>query len=285
MRKIPLWRQVLTQFALILAGFFVILPVWGMARLAFDGSLHGRPVDFLLLPKQFSLVAFFKVLQRPYGSLEFSTLLKNSLLVSIGAALIALVLGLSLAYACARVRFPGKKTGLFILLLTAIWPPIAFMIPLYVFLSMLGIRTTLFSLTLVYAVFAMPFCIWNMRAAFQSIPREIEESAFLDGASKLVAFGTITLPLALPSIAVAGLIAFLMAYSEFAIGFFFVEKPSTVTLAMSVYSMVQTQFNSGAQPWSYLGSMALLMSIPVVIIFLILQRTLLERMLFGNIEE
>jgi ABC-type glycerol-3-phosphate transport system permease component len=124
-----------------------------------------------------------------------------------------------------------------------------------------------------------------MRAAFQAVPKDLEEAAFLDGADNLTAFSNVTLPLALPSIAVAGLIAFLMAYSEFAIGFFFVEKPSTVTLAMAVYSMVQTQFNSGAQPWSYLGSMALIMSIPVVIIFIILQRTLLERMLFGNIGE
>ena len=282
MRKIPFWRQLFTQLALCVVGLFVILPIWGMSRLAFDGSLHGRPTDFLFFPKQFSLVAFLKIFDRPYSSVQFSTLLQNSLIVSFGAAIIAIVLGASLAYAFARFRFPGRRSGLFILLLTAILPPVAFMIPLYVFLSLLGIRATLFGLTIVYAVFAMPFCIWNMRAAFQAVPKDLEEAAFLDGADNLTAFGYVTLPLALPSIAIAGLIAFLMAYSEFAIGFFFVEKPSTVTLAMAVYSMVQTQYNSGAQPWSYLGSMALIMSIPIVIIFIILQRTLLERMLFGN---
>ena len=282
MRRISFWRQILTQAALILVGIFVILPIWGMSRLAFDGSLHGRPTDFLFFPKVFSLDAFLNVLDKPYSSVPFGILLKNSLTVSLGAALIAILLGASLAYAFARFRFPGRKVGLFVLLLTAILPPVAFMIPLYVILSVLGLRTTLIGLTIVYSVFAMPFCIWNMRAAFQSIPKEIEEAAFLDGADNLTAFGFITLPIALPSIAVAGLIAFLMAYSEFAIGFFFVEKPSTVTLAMAVYSMVQTQFNSGAQPWSYLGSMALIMSIPVVIIFLILQRYLLERLLFGS---
>jgi len=267
---------------LFVVGFFVILPIWGIARLAFDGSLHGRPVDFLLVPKQFSWVAFLKIFDRPYGTLEFSIILRNSLVVSIGAALIALVLGLSLAYAFARFRFPGRRVGLFILLLTAVLPPVAFMIPLYVFLSLLGIRTSLLGLTIVYAVFAMPFCIWNMRAAFQSVSRELEESAYLDGASNLVAFGAITLPLALPSIAVAGLIAFLMGYSEFAIGFFFVEKPNTVTMAMAVYSMVTSAYGNGSLPWSYLGSMALIMSIPVVIIFIIFQRTLFERLLFGG---
>jgi arabinogalactan oligomer/maltooligosaccharide transport system permease protein len=262
-----------------------MLPVWGMARLAFDGSLRGRPTEFRMLPKVWSFEPFMQVLDRPYQTVDFETLLKNSLLVSLSAALIAMVLGLSLAYAFARFRFPGRQTGLFAILLTAVLPPVAFMTPLYILLGLMGIRTTLLALVLVYAAFAMPFCIWNMRAAFQSIPKEVEEAAFLDGASDLKTFIFISLPLALPSIAVAGLIAFLMAYSEFALGWLFVDKADNVTLAMAIYAIVQTQYSGGAQPWSYLGSLALIMSIPVVIIFLIFQRTLLDRMMFGAIDE
>jgi arabinogalactan oligomer/maltooligosaccharide transport system permease protein len=282
MRKITFWQQILTQFVFVVIGLYVILPIWGMARLAFDASLIGRPTEFRLFPKQLSFETVLKVLDKPYQSVDFSILLKNSLMVSIGAALIAIFLGASLAYALARFRFPGRKPGLFILLLTAILPPVAFLLPLYIFLGVLGIRTTLLGLIIVYAVFAMPFCIWNMRSAFQAVPIELEESAYLDGAGNLTTFVYITIPLALPSIAVAALIAFLMAYSEFAIGWFFVEKPTTLTIAMAIYAMVQTQYNSGAQPWSYLGSLALIMSFPVVIVFLLLQRTLLEKMLFGN---
>jgi ABC-type glycerol-3-phosphate transport system permease component len=138
-------------------------------------------------------------------------------------------------------------------------------------------------LTIVYTAFAMPFCIWNMRSAFQAVPKEIEESANLDGAGPFTTFASITFPLALPSIAVAGLIAFLMAYSEFTIGWLFVEKASTVTLAMAIYTMLQGL--GGPQPWSYLGSLALIMSIPVVVVFLILQNTLLERMMFGSVKD
>jgi arabinogalactan oligomer/maltooligosaccharide transport system permease protein len=285
MRKISLLRQLGTQLALILVGFFVILPIWGMARLAFDGSLKGRPIEFRLFPKIWSFVPFLKVLDKPYQSVNFETLLKNSLLVSFGAALIAMVLGVSLAYAFARFRFPGRQTGLFAILLTAVLPPVAFMTPLYIILSLMHIRTSLLGLILVYAAFAMPFCIWNMRAAFQAIPKEVEEAALLDGASDLKSFLFITLPLAFPSIGVAGLIGFLMAYSEFALGWLFVDKADNVTLAMSIYAIVQTQYSGGAQPWSYIGSLAIIMSIPVVIIFLILQRTLLERMMFGSMGE
>ncbi len=285
MRKISIARQISTQLALIGVGIFVVLPIWGIARLAFDGTLLGRPTEFKLLPKVWSFDAFLRVLDKPYQSVDFATLLANSLVVSFGAALTAMALGMSLAYAFARFRFPARQAGLFAILLTAVLPPVAFMTPLYVILSLLQIRTSLIALIIVYAAFAMPFCIWNMRAAFQAIPRELEEAAFLDGAGDVKTFFNITLPLALPSIAIAGLIAFLMAYSEFTLGWLFVDKADNVTLAMSIYAIVQTQYSGGAQPWSYLGSLAIIMSIPVVIIFLIFQRTLLERMMFGSITE
>jgi arabinogalactan oligomer / maltooligosaccharide transport system permease protein len=282
MHKIPAWKQIITQVVLTIIGIFVILPVWGIARLAFDGALKSRPTEFHFFPVQFSLNAFMQALRHPYPSVDFNILIRNSLLVSFGAALFAVLLGASLAYAFARYRFPGRQVGLFVLLLTAFLPPVAFMTPLYIVLSILKVRTTLLGLTIVYTAFAMPFCIWNMRSAFQAVPKELEEAAYLDGAGQFTTFRNITLPLAIPSIAVAGLIAFLMAYSEFAIGWLFVEKASTVTLSMALYNMAQAL--GGPQPWSYLGSTALIMSLPVVIIFLFLQDTLLERMLFGTKE-
>jgi arabinogalactan oligomer / maltooligosaccharide transport system permease protein len=283
MRKMPAWKQILTQAVLVIVGFFVLLPIWGIIRLAFDGSLKSRPTEFSFFPKQFSMDAFLQVLHHPYPSVDFSILLRNSLEVSFGTALLAVILGASLAYAFARYRFPGRQTGLFVLLLAAFLPLVAFMTPLYIVLSLLKIRTTLLGLTIVYTAFAMPFCIWNMRSAFQAVPKEVEESAFLDGAGAFTTFARITFPLALPSIAVAGLIAFLMAYSEFTIGWLFVEKPSTVTLAMAIYTMMQGL--GGPQPWSYMGSLALIMSIPVIVVFLLLQNTLLERMMFGNAKD
>jgi arabinogalactan oligomer/maltooligosaccharide transport system permease protein len=278
MRKLTFWQQAAIQVALLVIGFFVFLPIWGLLRMAFDGTLKSAATDFRLFPKQFSLEPLLKVLDRPYQAVQFSTLLQNSLLVSLSAALLALLLGVSLADAFARFRFPGRQAGLFVILLTALMPPIAFTTPLYILLSWLGIRTTLLALVLVYAAFAMPFCVWNLRAAFQAIPKEVEEAAFLDGAGDLTTFMYITLPLSLPSIAVAALIAFLMAYSEFTIGWLFIAKAETATLSMAIYAIVSA---GQAQPWSQLGSLALLMSAPVVAIFLLLQRTLLDRLMFG----
>lgn len=279
MRNISFSRQILTQLIFLLVALFILIPVWSTVRLAFDGSLRGRPTEFTWLPKEFSTEAFLKVLDRPYQSVEFKVLLRNSMIVSFGAAILAILLGLSLAYGFARFRFPARNAGLFILLLAALLPPIAFATPLYIILSLLKIRTTLIGLVIVYAAFAMPFAVWNMRAAFQAIPKEVEEAAYIDGANHFQTFLNISLPISLPSISVTAMIAFLMGYTEFAIGWLFVDKADNVTLSMAVYALVNGQF-SGAQPWSYLGSLAIIMSIPVMVIFIFFQETLMERLLF-----
>ena len=178
------WQQTGYQLGLAAIALFVLVPLWGLVYLAFDGGVHGWPTDFRIWPGQFTLTVFRDVWERPAQSLSFLGLLKNSLLVAGGAALLSVVLGTSMAYAFARYRFPGRRSGLFALLVGALLPPVALMAPLYILLSTIHLRTSLFGLTIVYTSFAMPFCIWNMRAAFQSVPKELEESAFLDGATQ-----------------------------------------------------------------------------------------------------
>jgi arabinogalactan oligomer/maltooligosaccharide transport system permease protein len=280
MRRPSFLKQVGYQLALALVALFVLLPIWGMMRLAFDAALKGAPVSFRVWPETFSLEAFQKVWHTPSQSLSFLGLLRNSLIVSGGAALTSVVLGASMAYAFARFRFPGRRAGLFGLLLGVLLPQVAIMTPLYILLSMLGIRASLLGLMVVYTAFAMPFCIWNMRASFQAVPNELEEAAFLEGATPLVAFWRITLRLALPSIAVAGLMAFLVGYTEFAIGWLFVESGNNVTLAMAVSGMMGISV-----PWSNLSALAVLMSLPVVLIFIILQRYLMRGLLIGRVDE
>lgn len=280
MRRLSFPRQLAYQLVLVLVAIFVLLPLWGMLRLAFDAGLKGAPVEFRVWPEIFSLEAFQQVWQKPSQSLSFLGLLRNSFLVSAGAALTSVFLGAGMAYAFARFRFPGRQGGLFGLLLGTLLPQVALMTPLYILLTLLGIRASLIGLMVVYTAFAMPFCVWNMRAAFQAVPFELEEAAFLEGATPWTSFWRVTLPLALPSIAVAGLLAFLIGYTEFAIGWLFVESGQNVTLAMAVSGML-----GGSVPWSQVSALAVLMSLPVVLLFLLLQRYLMRGLLLGRIEE
>jgi ABC-type glycerol-3-phosphate transport system permease component len=281
MRRVRWWQQIIYQLGLAAVGLFAVLPVWGMGIIALDGAIKGAPTEFRLLPAEFTWSVFKHVWGNPSQTLSIPGLIKNSLIVSGGAAICSVILGASMAYAFARFRFPGRQTGLFGLLVGALLPPVALMTPLYVLLSSLGLRTSLFGLMIVYTAFSMPFCIWNMRASFQAVPFELEEAAFLDGASHLTAFLRVSLPLALPSIAVAALLAFLLGYTEFAIGWLFVESSDNVTMAMAVSGMMR---QSGAE-WGNLSALALLMSIPVVIIFLILYRYLMRGLLAGRIND
>lgn len=282
MKKITWRQQLLYQLGFVLIALFVIVPIWGMAQMAFDASVRGWPLEFRLVPREFTLDIFRQVWERPAQTLSFLGTLKNSLIVAGGAALIAVSFGVSAAYAFARFRFPGQQLRLFVLLLVALLPPVALMTPLYILLSSVGLRTTLLGMMIVYAAISMPLCVWNMRAAFQAVPKEIEEAAFIDGATQWQTFWQVTLRLALPSIGVAALIAFLIGYSEFAIGWLFVDKPANVTLAMAI-SGLQRQIGSAS--WSNLAAAAIMMSIPVVIVFVVLQKYLLRGSLFGAVEE
>jgi ABC-type glycerol-3-phosphate transport system permease component len=281
MRKIGPLQQLLSQLALILAGLFVLVPLLNMFRIAFDSSIKGAPTSFRLVPETFSLATFVNVWKAASQTLSYPELLRNSLIVSVSAAGLAFAFGAGMAYAFARYRFRGDRAGLFSVLLGAFLPPVALMTPLYVLLETIHLRSSLFGLILVYTAFSLPFCIWNMRSSFQAISNEIEEAAFIDGGNSLTVFMRVSLPLALPSISVAALVAFLTAYSEFAIGWLFVEKSSNITLAMAIWGIQ----SMGNQPWTQLAALSILMSLPVIIIFIVLQKLLLERFSFGSLKE
>jgi ABC-type glycerol-3-phosphate transport system permease component len=265
---------------LIVISIFTIVPIIGMLRLATDASIQVAPTDFRLLPKEFTFDIFQRMWVHPAQTLSFPGLLLNSIYVSSMTALVSVIFGATSAFAFARFRFKGKQMGMVALLVGTLLPPVALMTPLFILLTALKIRTYLSTLILVYASFTMPFCIWNIRSAFINIPRDIEEGAMLDGASQWMTFWLISLPIVLPSIGVTALVAFLAAYSEFAIGWLFIENSENVTIAMALIR----SSSSNTVSWSETSALAVMMSIPVVIIFLLLQRYLVDQLMihFSN---
>ncbi len=278
MRSVRSWRQIAAQIALAAVGLFVLVPIWGMVVIAFDGSISGRPDTIRLLPAQPSLSLFADVWQNGTQSLPFAGLLRNSLVVSGGAALASLVLGVSMAYAFARLRFPGRQAGMVALLIGTLLPPVALMTPLYILLSAIHLRTTQLGLVIVYASLSMPLCVWLMRAAFHAVPRDLDEAVYLEGGGQWQAFRHVALPIAAPSIAVAVLFAFLVGYSEFAIGWLFVDRGDMVTLAMA---MAGSDIGMNSPQWGRQAALTLMMAVPVVLVFLLLQRRLLGDVRLG----
>jgi arabinogalactan oligomer / maltooligosaccharide transport system permease protein len=289
MRRLTLRGHLARQAFLVLVGLFVLLPIWVLVLMATDGSIVGYPDGFHPLPVQPTLERFVEAIDRPSHELGFLGLLRNSLFVAGSSAIASLVFGASMAYAFARLRFPGRQVGLVSILLGAFLPPIALAMPLFVLfvtiernvpaLATFGLRDSTLALSIVYASFALPLCVWLMRAAFRAVPADLEEAAFVDGATRFTAFRTITLPLAMPSILVAALVAFLLGYTEFALAWLFIDSERNVTLAMTMAEATTGFFTSN---WSGTAANALLMCAPVVAIFLVLQRALLRSSLTGT---
>ncbi len=286
MGRITLRGQLARQGLLVLVGAFVLLPIWVLILMATDGSIIGYPDGFHPIPVQPTLDRFVDALARERHDLDYLGLLRNSLFVAGSSAVASLVFGATMAYAFARLRFPGNSGGLVAILLGAFLPPIALAVPLFVMfitlersvaaLADFGLRDSTLALAILYASFALPLCVWLMRAAFRAVPLELEEAAFVDGATRFTAFRRITLPLAMPSILVAALVAFLLGYTEFALAWLFIDSERNVTLAM-VLTAAQTGFFTSN--WSGTAAHALLMTIPVVVIFIVLQRALLRNTL------
>ena len=289
MRPMGFRVQLASQAILVIVGIFVVVPVWVLAILATDASIQGLPRNFELVPAVPTADRFVEAWVRTGHELDFLGLLRNSLFVSGLSSVVALVFGASMAYAFARFRFAGRRVGLFVLLIGAFLPPIALATPLFVLffglesafpaLRAMGFHGSTLALAILYAAFSLPLAIWLMRAAFWAVPAELEDAALVDGAGRIRAFASISLPIAAPSILVAALVAFLLGYSEFALAWLFASTEQNTTLAM-VLASAQVGFYS--TNWGQTAAHALLMTVPVVVIFVALQRLLLRGSLVGS---
>lgn len=293
-------KEILTQIGLhvflILILLVVMFPIIWIISLAIDPRNIDKPLELTLIPPGASLESFRRVLLEPWGLLcrnpndpstcmTFLLLLKNSLIVALGTSLIAVLLGASAAYAFSRFNFVGRQAGMLAFIVLLMLPASATLAPLFVLLSQVRIgdeslRLTLVGLMLAYGSGTLPFAIWNLKGYFDTVPRELEEAARIDGASMAQTFLRIILPLSVPAIAVTILFAFMQGWTEFILAWTFLENPSRFTLAMALRSM-QGQF---ATPWSDFAAMSILMSIPIVLLFFALQRYLVSGLTVGGVK-
>lgn len=292
----PWLNRLGTQLFLLAVLFIVLLPILWIASMALDPRGIDKPLELTLIPPGASLAAFKKILIEPFGLLcsdptdpgtcmTFSRLLANSLLVALGTSIFAVALGASAAYAFSRFNFIGRQLGMLGFIILLMLPSTATLAPLYVLLSQIKIgteslRTTLMGLMIAYASTALPFAIWNLKGYFDTIPKELEEAALIDGASVSRTFFSVILPLSVPALAVTVLFAFMTGWTEFILAWTFLEAPSRFTLAMALRSM-QGQF---ATPWSEFAAMSILMTVPILVLFFAFQRYIVSGLTVGGVK-
>lgn len=279
-----LFRLSLAHLVLVAFSLFSLFPVLWIVSMALDPNSVARPTELRLLPSGLSFEAFRQVLTNPteIDGITFWDLLRNSLLVSFGTTAFGILLGASAAYAFSRFRFPGRQVGLLTFIVLQMFPAVVSIAPLYVLLSALHVRTSLLGLMIAYAAGTLPFAIWNLKGYFDTVPRDLEEAALIDGCTRAQTFWRIVLPLSAPAVAVTALFGFMTGWTEIILAWTMLENPQTFTLAMALYSMVG-QYGT-FKPWSQFAAMSLIISLPVVAVMLFLQRYIVSGLTSGGVK-
>jgi multiple sugar transport system permease protein len=210
----------------------------------------------------------------------FDRLTMNSLIIALGSTVLAVALSVFAGMALARLRFPGRQSLGLAVFVAYLVPPSLLFIPLYVMLANFSLQDTRLGLILVYNSFSLPFCIWMLRSYFQTIPRELEESAMIDGCTRVGAWLRVVLPLAAPGIVAAAIFAFTLAWNEFLYAYILTETNQSQTMPIGLASFI----NLDVFRWGALSAGAVLMAIPAVVLYLLGQRFIVAGLTGGAVK-
>jgi arabinogalactan oligomer/maltooligosaccharide transport system permease protein len=211
----------------------------------------------------------------------FARWMLNSAIVSAATTVVGVIMACTAAYAFSRFRFPGRRAGLMSFLISQMFPGTLTLIPLYIILvQWLGLGSSWIGLILIYTCTAIPFCVWMLKGYFDTIPKELEESALMDGASTGRIFFSIVLPLAKPAVAVTALFSFMTAWNEFILAATFMDKELLYTAPVGLRFFV----GGFQQQWGYFAAGSIIVAIPVVVLFMFLQKYLVSGLTAGAVK-
>ena len=292
-KPLPLGRQIALQLILIGISFTVLFPVLWIFSISVDSRGLFRPDGLNLIPPSVTLDAYTKVLTQPTSNpISFWGLAFNSLKIATLSSFIAVLFGITAAYAFSRLHFRGREALMIGILGVLMLPAVATITPLYILLNQFHIefgslsfnlRASLLGVSLAIVSSQLPFAIWNLKGYLDTIPKDLEEAGAVDGASQNQIFTKIVLPLATPAIAVTGFLGFLGGWTEYIVTYMFIHGTvNDWTLSVALNSMVG-QFARNT-PWSEFAAFAILFAVPVSVVFLVFQRYLVGGLAVGGVK-
>jgi multiple sugar transport system permease protein len=267
--------------------FFVVISLFPLIYML---ALSFKPIAELLVdpgrwwPTLEQVLSFdtYKAVLKPVdqGGQGFFVFIRNSAIVATVTVFTTLTVGILAAYAVARLNFFGKRTISVGILLIYLFPVVVVSIPLFVMFSRIGIRSSLYSLMIVYLASTLPVALYMLRGYFQSIPVSLEEAGQVDGLSKMGVIWRITIPLAMPAIAAVGLYVFMIAWNEFLYALLFVlDNRDLWTLSLGV-----AQLDNQEVPKTMLMAGSVIISIPVIFLFFAAEKFLTEGLTAGGVK-
>ena len=254
----------------------VLFPFYWMTITSFKSEDQMRSLVSMFWPSPVVFENYDQLLRKT----DFTSWFANSAIVAVSSTLLATAVGTIGAYALARLRFRGRAFMSSATLITYLVPPSILFIPLYAQIRTLGLADSLAGLIAAYPSFTVPFVTWLLMGYFESIPVELEESAMIDGATRFGAFRRIILPLAAPGVLAAALYAFTQAWNEFLYALVFITDVKQRTLPVGLSSFI----TGDVYGWGYLMAGAVLTTVPVIVVYIYLQKYMVEGLTAGSVK-
>ena len=210
----------------------------------------------------------------------FMTWVWNSLFITVVVMLVGVALASTAGYAFSRYRFPGRKAGLLSLLVTQMFPATMLLLPLFIMMAKLNLTNTFLGLIVIYSSTALPFCVWQMKGFYDTIPVSLEEAARIDGLGRFGSFYRIILPLAAPALVITALFSFMSAWTEYIVAaqLLYYEDMFTLPIGLKTF-----QSNMSTE-WGLYAASALIVSIPAMALFLLLSKWLVSGLTLGSVK-
>lgn len=261
------------HLTLIAASVIAVFPVLWVLLTSLKPAKFAATTDFFKQPT-------FQNYTNLLNDTPFLTWFGNSLLVAALTTVLGVFVSSTTGYAVSRFRFPGKRGLMWTLLITQMFPVAVLIVPIYNIMSSMGLLNSPVGLVVTYLTIAVPFCAWMMKGFFDTIPREIDESGYVDGLTPFGTFWRLILPLAKPGIAVTAFYSFITAWSEVAYASAFMVGDENLTLAGGLQKFVNQY---GAQ-WGPMSAASVLIAVPAALVFLFAQRHLVTGMSAGAVK-
>jgi arabinogalactan oligomer / maltooligosaccharide transport system permease protein len=286
-RRLKTRNQIVLQLLCLAIGSTVLFPIVWIVGMSLDPRNISRPDS--LIPPGANFDAYARVLQRPtLNPVSFLQLALNSLTLAVLISALSVGLGVLAAYAFSRMKFRGREFMMLLILAVLMLPAVATVGALYINLNRIAfgdfrLGGSLLGVALAVTSTQLPFAIWNMKGYLDTIPKELEEAATVDGAGKFQTFLHVVLPLSTPVLAVTALFGFIAGWTEFLLAqVFIVGDPTQWTLAVALNALVGQY--AGSTPWSTFAAFAVLFALPVMIVYLLLQRWIVSGLTVGGVK-
>lgn len=215
---------------------------------------------------------------------QFLTALGNSAVVSVSVVLVSLLVGSMAAYALGRFDFRGRRPMLYLVLAMTMFPQIAVLGGLYAMINQLGLFNRLPSLVFSYLLFTLPFTVWVLVQFMATLPRDLEDAAYIDGASSFQTFWRVMLPLALPGLVTTGLLAFIQAWNEFLYALSFIQSPERYTVTRAIFGFQGLTGSGYEVPWGAMMAATVIVTVPLIVLVLVFQRWILAGLTSGGVK-